>query len=134
MSCLWEERKIKVFIQRTLIQVIIIFIITLVCIIGAYLIGVPVLSILYNTDLAPYKTELLILLLGGGFLGLSGLLNTMITIIRFQKSLLLGYGIIAVIAFCLSNYMVRQWEMFGAALLYALLMAALCLILRPFLY
>ena len=132
MSCLWEERKIKVFIQRTLIQVIIIFIITLVCIIGAYLIGVPVLSILYNTDLAPYKTELLILLLGGGFLGLSGLLNTMITIIRFQKSLLLGYGIIAVIAFCLSNYMVRQWEMFGAALLYALLMAALCLIFAAF--
>ena len=46
----------------------------------------------------PYKTELLILLLGGGFLGLSGLLNTMITIIRFQNSLLAGYGIIAAAA------------------------------------
>ena len=128
MSCLWEERKIKAFIQRMLIQIIIIFMITLACVIGAYLIGVPVLSILYSTDLAPYKTELLILLLGGGFLGLSGLLNTMITIIRFQKSLLWGYGVIAVAAFALSNYIVRQWEMLGAALLYTLLMVALCII------
>ena len=132
MSCLWEERKIRIFIQRTLIQVIIIIMITLVCIIGAYLIGVPVLSILYSTDLAPYKTELLILLLGGGFLGLSGLLNTMITIIRFQKSLLWGYGIIAVAAFVLSNHIVQQWAMFGAALLYTLLMAALCIIFVAF--
>lgn len=128
MSCLWEERKVRAFIQRTLVQVMIIFGITLVCIIGAYLIGVPVLSILYSTDLSPYKTELLILLLGGGFLGLSGLLNTMITIIRFQNFLLLGYGVIAVAALCLSNYIVRQWGMFGAALLYTMLMAALCVI------
>lgn len=128
MSCLWEERKIKAFIQRTLIQVLIIFTITLACIIGAYLIGIPVLSILYSTDLAPYKSELLILLLGGGFLGLSGLLNTMITIIRFQKALLWGYGIIAIVAFILSNYIVQQWEMLGAALLYTLLMVALCII------
>lgn len=132
MSCLWQERKIKIFIQKTLFQVIIIFMITLVCIIGAYFIGVPVLSILYSTDLSPYKTELLILLLGGGFLGLSGLLNTMITIIRFQKSLLWGYGIIAVAAFVLSNYIVQQWAMFGAALLYTLLMAALCIIFVVF--
>lgn len=128
MSCLWEERKVRAFIQRTLVQVMIVFGITLVCIIGAYLIGVPVLSILYSTDLLPYKTELLILLLGGGFLGLSGLLNTMITIIRFQNFLLLGYGVIAVAALCLSNYIVRQWGMFGAALLYTMLMAALCVI------
>lgn len=128
MSCLWEERKVRAFIQRTLVQVMIVSGITLVCIIGAYLIGVPVLSILYSTDLSPYKTELLILLLGGGFLGLSGLLNTMITIIRFQNLLLLGYGVIAVAAICLSNYIVRQWGMFGAALLYTMLMAALCVI------
>lgn len=128
MSCLWEERKVRAFIRRTLVQVMIVSGITLVCIIGAYLIGVPVLSILYSTDLSPYKTELLILLLGGGFLGLSGLLNTMITIIRFQKFLLLGYGAIAVAALCLSNHIVRQWGMFGAALLYTMLMAALCVI------
>ena len=127
MSCLWEERKVKKFIQMTFVQVIIIFVITLVCIIGAYLIGVPVLSVLYSTDLSPYKTELLILLLGGGFLGLSGLLNTMITIIRFQNSLLVGYGIIAAAALFLSDYFVQYWEMFGAALLYTMLMAALCI-------
>ena len=128
MSCLWSEKKIKKFLGRTMIQVGIVGIITVVCIIGAYLIGVPVLSVMYDTDLSPYKTELLILLLGGGFLGLSGLLNAVITIIRFQKYLLLGYGIIAVIAFFCSDYMVRQAGMFGAAILYAALMAALCLI------
>ena len=95
---------------------------------GAYLLGVPVLSWLYNTDLAPYKNELLILLLGGGFLGLSGLLNAVITIIRYQKSLMWGYAIVAVIALLFSNKVVAAYGMMGAAVLYTMLMGILCII------
>ena len=102
--------------------------ITVVCMIGAYLLGIPVLSVLYNTDLSAYKKELLVLLLGGGFLALSGLLATIITIIRFQDSLLAGYVAVAVLACMLSGEAVERYLVMGAAGLYLVLMAVLCLI------
>lgn len=128
MSILWNERKVKKFVLKTCIQIGIVVIITVVCIIGAYLIGVPVLSWLYNTDLSPYRAELLILLLGGGFLGLSGLLNAVITIIRNQNSLMWGYAIVAVLAYVFSNGVVDKYRMMGASVLYTVLMGILCLI------
>lgn len=128
MSVLWNEGKIRQFVLKTLRQTGIVALITIVCIVGAYLLGVPVLSWLYNTDLAPYKNELLILLLGGGFLGLSGLLNAVITIIRYQKSLMWGYAIVAVIALLFSNKVVAAYGMMGAAVLYTMLMGILCII------
>lgn len=128
MSVLWNERRVKEFVLRTIFQAGIVAIITIVCIVGAWLLGIPVLSWLYNTDLAPYKEELLILLLGGGFLGLSGLLNAVITIIRYQKSLMWGYAVIAVLAYVFSNQIVSQYEMMGAAVLYTVLMGGLCFI------
>lgn len=126
MSCLWAERQMRPFLKRIFIQIGIIGMITGVCILGAYILGVPVLSFMYNTDLSPYKSELLILLVGGGFLGLSGLLNAVITIIRFQKTIVWGYGLVAVLAFVLSERIVRSYEMMGAAILYTILMGLLC--------
>ena len=75
-----------------------------------------------------YKAELLLLLLGGGFLGLSGLLNAVITIIRYQKSLMWGYAVVALLALVCSNRIVGMYGMMGAAVLYTLLMAILCVI------
>lgn len=128
LSCMWDEKKIKAFVKTIFIQVIMVFLITLVCIIGAYLLGIPVLSLLYNTDLSSYKKELLVLLLGGGFLGLSGVLNTVITIIRYQRALAIGYGCVSLIAFFVSENIVSRYSIMGAALLYTLLMMILCLL------
>lgn len=125
LSCIWEERKVKLFIKRTAIQVAIIVGITLVCIVGAYLLGIPVLSVMYNTDLKPYKAELLILLIGGGFLGMSGLLNAVITIIRCQRWLAVVYAAVGILAYLFSDTIVKEYEVMGAAILYAVLMAIL---------
>ena len=128
MTQLWDSGKVKAFVIQTFIQSGLVGVITIVCIVGAYLLGIPVLSWLYNTDLAPYKTELLILLLGGGFLGLSGLLNAFITIIRYQKRIMWGYAFISVLAFLFSNRIVEKYEMMGASILYTALMGGLCII------
>lgn len=128
ISLLWNQNKIKSFLKRVCMQVSILFCITVICIVGAYLIGIPVLSFLYNTDLANYKAELLILLVGGGFLGLSGLLCAVITIIRKQKAILGGYSIVALLALILSKPIVREYEMIGAVVLYTLLMGVLCIL------
>lgn len=135
MSFMWSEKDIKSFKKLLFKQMLIILAITVICELGAYLIGIPVLSIMYNTDLAPYKTELLILLLGGGFLALSGLFVTIITIMRLQKTLLFGYGIVAILAYLASPVIVKQYGMTGAASLYVSLMVILCIIfVVPLLY
>lgn len=128
MSLMWIEHKKREFAKQIGVQISIIIGITLACVIGAYLIGVPVLSVLYNADLSNYKRELLVLLLGGGFLALSGLLATLITIIRFQKSLTWGYVLVALLAYFLSPILVERYSMMGAAVLYLVLMGILCAI------
>lgn len=127
ITCVWEERRLGEFTRQILLQIFYIVLITGICMIGAYLIGIPVLSFLYHTDLAPYKKELLILLLGGGFLGASGLLNAAITIMRKQKALLWGYLAVAVGALFLSKVSVQMWGMLGASMLYMVLMLGLCM-------
>ncbi len=128
MSVLWDEGKIRKFVFKTVRQSGIIAIITIVCMLGAYVLGIPVLSWLYNTDLSSYRTELLLLLLGGGFLGLSGLFNAVITIIRYQHSLMWGYAIVAILAFVFSDRVVGTYQLLGASVLYTMLMGILCLI------
>lgn len=125
-SLLWKERRVAGFLGQVARQVLVIAGITAVCEAGAWLIGIPVLSILYNTDLSAYRAELLIMLLGGGFLALSTLLATFITVIRFQRSVAVCYGIVAAAAFLLSDRVVAGFGVMGASVLYTALMAFLC--------
>jgi len=53
---------------------------------------------------------------------------TIITIIRFQKSLAWGYMIVAALAYILSPVLVERYSMFGATVLYLGLMLMLCVI------
>lgn len=133
MSIIWKKRETKAFLIRVIVQAGVVLGITLCCIIAAFFLGIPVLSFLFNVDLTLYKRELIILLIGGGLLGLSGLLNTVITIIRFQNSILIGYGIVTCMAIIFSDYIVSQYKLMGAAILYMLLMASLCILFLIFL-
>lgn len=128
MSLLWNEGSKKEFFKLFRLQIIIIVGITAVCEIGAYILGIPALSLLYNTNLKSYKAELLVLLLGGGFLALSGLLVTIMTILRIQNSQAIGYAIIAILAYILSPIFVKKYAVMGASFLYLLLMVLLCII------
>lgn len=128
LSKMWQERDVRGFMKRTLRQVIILAGISLVCVGGAFLLGTPVLSILYNTDLAPYRLPLVILVLGGGFLGLTGFLWAVITIIRCQKYTMYGYAFVALLALFLANPIVERYEIMGASVLYLSLMVLLSII------
>lgn len=128
ISVMWHEQRRKEFIRCILRQCLILAMITVSCMGGGYLLGIPVLSILYHTDLTGYRIELLILLLGGGFLGLSGLLNTVVTIMRYQRMVIFIYGVVAIIALFLSKPVVYRYQIFGASIMYTSLMAMLCIL------
>ena len=59
----YETKNKDQFFQLIKRQIVVILIITIVALIGSYVLGIPVLSILYNCDLSNYKVDLLILML-----------------------------------------------------------------------
>ena len=124
----WNEGKLELFKRRIWRQMGIIFLLTIVCIVGAFFLGIPVLSMLYSTDLTLYKAELLILLLGGGMLAFVGFFMVLLTIMRKQKLLPIGYLIAAVLALFCSGYAVQTYGSKGAAVMYTILMSILALI------
>ncbi len=124
----WKKQEFWAFVKMILGQCVFLSIAVVLVLAGGYLLGVPVLSFLYSTDLTSYKFELLILLFGGGMLALAGFLNVTITIIRRQKWLLIGYGLVALIALCSSRGIVVSYGTLGAAFLYSGLMVILAVI------
>lgn len=125
ISDMWDAGDGKGFRHAFVRQVGIIAVITMVCVAGAAVLGVPVLSVLYNTDLSPYRVELCVLVLGGGFLALASLANMGITVMRKQDQLVWGYVAVALAAFFGSTPMVRAWGITGAATCYIASMVVL---------
>jgi O-antigen/teichoic acid export membrane protein len=100
-------------------------VITAACVLAAWLLGVPVLGLLYNTDVAPYLIELCVLVAAGGLLALATLFTTGVTILRRQNSLILGYVAVALAALVSSSFLVAGAGIAGASWGLLLMMAAL---------
>ncbi len=128
ISCLWNDGKISEFIKETLKQVAFVVAITIICIIGAALLGVPVLSAIFNVDLAPYKMDLLIMLVGSGCLGLGTLLANLLTVMRYQNAILVGYAITSLVALFLSDQAVIRYGIRGAVVFYVAILFLLSVI------
>lgn len=123
----WSQGKKKVFINRIRRQIVFILFLTLGSLIGSYFLGIPILSLFYGTDLSPYRIELLILMFGGGALAITGFLTIIITIMRKQQDLILGYCLISIIAFFIVPIIVKYFGITGAAWGYTLLTSGLAL-------
>ncbi len=106
-------------------QIVIVSAISIVCILVAAFIGVPVLSFIYHTNLIGYRIELIILQVSGSFLALSGYFTIILTLMRCQKIILMGYLIVVCIGLVLLNISVKCAGTVGASLGYAVLMIVL---------
>ena len=91
----------------------------------AYWYGVPLLNFLYAEDVAPYKVEMLLLVVGGGFNAAATILFYALTTLRRQHAVFLGYVLSALVVFVLSLVLVPAFGMLGAALAYVLAMLTL---------
>ena len=121
----WADRKFKKFRKLVIRQMIVVLGITILGLAVAATIGIPILSFLFGVDLSAYKLELCVVMIGGGFLGYVTFFTTVITIIRHQNLLLIGYGTAAFAALILAKPFVLNYGMLGAASLYAILMGLL---------
>lgn len=117
----WNEGMIAETIQIVIKQIVYIFLLTVFVLIGSYVVGIPLLSILYATNLRGYKAEMMILLIGGSFLATSGYFSVILTLMRRQKELLIGYSAIGIIAFLFLEACARKGGTVGVATGYTLL-------------
>lgn len=122
MAIHWNNNNIKKFLSVIIFIVSGLVGLTFVTIIGGYILGLPILSIMYGCDLSPYKKELIIILTGGGFCALSNILSNIITIMRQQRKLVYAYIITWASSFVISNNLVKSYEIFGASISYLILM------------
>lgn len=89
-----------------------------IVVIASYILGIPVLSILYALDLSKYKTELLIIIVGGCFCTFSYVLDNALVVIRKQYLLVCAYGVSWIYVKIFAPFAVVKWNLRGAALAY----------------
>ena len=81
--------------------------ITGICaVIGAYYLGIPVLSLFYNINLNDYLLELIIIIIGATFYEISVIFSTSLTTMRYTFCQLIIFSIVSLIGYLLSNYFV----------------------------
>ena len=100
-------------------------IISIICIILAYLIGIPVLNIIYNLDLNNYKYHLLIIMIGSSFYALNNLLNVVYTIKRKTKYQFIIYLISIVLSLIITYFLIKNYELLGGVISYLIIMLML---------
>ena len=128
VAFLWFENKRKEFMQMIYKMVMIIAVITAVILAGGFLLGIPVLSWIFNVDLIGYRLTFMLLLLGGGISGITSVFTYAITTMRKQKIILYIYFGVAVVTQLICGFMVSRFGVVGAAGTYVFAMACLGII------
>lgn len=118
LTKLHDNGEKKVFWNKIARMLVLLIGFTMICMLGAYLIGIPVLNILVGCDLSEYRGLFVFLILAGGFNAIAYLLYYVLTIFRSGKSILTGYIAASVVAYFISPLMVRKMELWGAGCSY----------------
>ena len=116
----WYKKRYKDFLKKITNVVIFICLFTIVVLIIAYFLGIPVLSFVYNVEIAKYKFQFLLLVLSGGIVSISWLLVYLLTVFNRQILLAYIYGFVSVVSNLLSNYLVKLSAIEGASISYFL--------------
>lgn len=94
----------------------------IVCVIGAYLLGIPVLSIVYGVDLTLYKKDLIIIIIGAIFYSMSIVFSAGLTTVRYTFVQFITYLITSVMGLMLAGQLIQSFGVHGATYLYFILM------------
>lgn len=92
---------------------------------AGYLLGIPVLNLLYGVKLDGYRSVFLLILLSGGLYAVISYLYNVLVIMQKGMLVLIGYAIGLFVELTVSTWFVSRWEITGAAFVYFL---ALCVI------
>ena len=125
----WAENNTKSFWGLVAKVALILLVLTIVCVCGAALLGVPVLSLLFGVDLTGTATQLCLIIVGGGLYAFSTLLYNVLAIFRKQRLMLAACFIVYVLAIIVTKPLIVALNLNGAALSYVFANAVLGILL-----
>ncbi len=134
MGILWNDGKKKGFIMSVAKQMLIIIALTLICMLGGWLIGVQVLGFMYGVNLEAYRLLFTLLIAFGGVAALVSFLVVVLTIIRKQNYIMLAYGIGVATDWLFIDKIVTRYEIWGAGVIYGAAMSVIGAVLMIVLF
>lgn len=123
MANLYSNGEKKEFNKIVFKALLLIVAFGVVCVIGAYILGIPILNILYSVNIVDYKLHLLIIIFGAILYSMSTLLSAALTTVRYTFVQFIVFSISSVIAFVISRILIGQFSIYGAAIAYLITMA-----------
>lgn len=117
------DNLIKLIIKLSLI----ILFMGAICVICAWLLGVPVLKIIYGVDLKNYRLDLILILVGATFYAINCVFANVLIAFRKTLSQAIIYIIISIISSILAMILVKYNGIFGASFAYFVTMAMVVL-------
>ena len=128
MSFTWEMGRTRRFLKIQKRIALIIAALTVLAVGGAWLLGIPVLSLLYpnlRTGLSQCRPALVLIIFGGARNAYMNLFYYSLVIMKKQKYIFGVYGLVSLMAVLVSTPFVRWGGIFGGALAYVVLTGAL---------
>jgi len=121
----WAKKDYKGFNKTILMLYGWIVAVSLAALTGGWFLGIPVLNLLYHTNLNEYKLLFELLLIGGGFSAGSSLTIVLLAVIKKQRHALIAYFSAFVIALFAPNLLVKSFGFKGAIFSYLVITASL---------
>lgn len=115
---LYNKGDNELFGRKICRQLLMVGAMALVILTGGFLLGIPVLSLLYSTDLTPYKNEFMWLLFGGIGYALASFAAAILTVMRKQNTIAVCYVICAVMCIISSKLLIGIAGFTGAVIQY----------------
>ena len=128
MGIWWKDGEIKKLLFSVIKQILIISGLTILVIIAGYFLGCPVLGIVFGVDLSDYPLFFALLLSFGGIAALSTFLSVVLTIMRKQAFIILGYVLGYVINLFVTDRLVIKYKINGAGYAYGIIMGVVLIV------
>jgi O-antigen/teichoic acid export membrane protein len=118
LSDLYKKSDSKAFGSRLCKQLLMVGAMALAILAGGFILGIPVLSILYNTDLSMYKPQFMLLLVGGIGYALATFASAILTVMRKQNAIAVCYAICSLMCIGSSKFLINLAGFTGAVIQY----------------
>lgn len=114
-----NNKEIDQFLSKYKKQIIIIAVLTVCVTIIGFIAGIPCLSLLYNTNLAKYKVEFMILIVSSGILAWSGYTSTILVMMRKQFVMIFTQGLVSTVAYAIMFFAFDDYGIRGICIGYS---------------
>ena len=118
LSSYYKEKKYIDFNKLVKKIVTILVILSILAVIAAFVVGIPILSFIYGIDLANYRLNLTIIIVGSMFWALVSVYSAALTIINKNLTQMYVYIICSIVSTILCYVLVKSYNIMGSSLVY----------------